>query len=247
MVAFRTAIEAEILYQALYVHVQRLNTSLTKCQTRYCMEPRPSVDDCKVMRFLGAVIKPVHPCTGLIARFAQQNALLLRTTDIRVGTEKKTPWEQNSSGKKIEAVWCSGADRRSFEASAVLHFVFFIVIVNKMQQSAKESCLLKRNTAPEVFPLTAILAGSGKTMPFEKRLFPSVHPCTPGNDEICGIHKSRFCLVSRTSVSVLKLQGDRKKINRRHGKKCTSLYIFYLRVCRSKHATDMNHRHPWRF
>ena len=48
----RTAIEAEILYQALYVHVQRLNTSLTKCQTRYCMEPRPSVDDCKVMRFL---------------------------------------------------------------------------------------------------------------------------------------------------------------------------------------------------
>ena len=113
----RTAIEAEILYQALYVHVQRLNTSLTKCQTRYCMEPRPSVDDCKVMRFLGAVIKPVHPCTGLIARFAQQNALLLRTTDIRVGTEKKTPREQSSSGKKIGAVWCSRADRRSFEAS----------------------------------------------------------------------------------------------------------------------------------
>ena len=163
---FRTVIEAEIHFQALYVHVQRLNTSLTKCQTRYCMEPRPSVDDCKVMRFLGAVIKPVHPCTGLIARFAQQNALLLRTTDIRVGTEKKTPWEQNSSGKKIEAVWCSGADRRSFEVSAVLHFVFFIVMVNKMQQSAKERCLLKRNTTPEVFPLTI---GSGKTMPFEKR------------------------------------------------------------------------------
>ena len=81
------------------------------------MEPRPSVDDCKVMRFLGAVIKPVHPCTGLIARFAQQNALLLRTTDIRVGTEKKTPREQSSSGKKIGAVWCSRADRRSFEAS----------------------------------------------------------------------------------------------------------------------------------
>jgi len=47
----RTAIEAEILYQALYVHVQRLNTSLTKCQTRYCIEPRPSVDDCKIVRF----------------------------------------------------------------------------------------------------------------------------------------------------------------------------------------------------
>ena len=103
---------------------------------------------------MGAVIKPVHPCTGLIARFAQQNALLLRTTDIRVGTEKKTPLKENSSGKKI------GAE------SAVLHFVFFIVIVNKMQQSAKESCSLKRNTVPEVFPLTI---GSGKTKPFEKR------------------------------------------------------------------------------
>ena len=66
----------------------------------------------------------------------------------------KTPREQNSSGKKI------GSE------SAVLHFVFFIVMVNKMQQSAKERCLLKRNTLPEVFPLTI---GSGKTKPFEKR------------------------------------------------------------------------------
>ena len=57
--------------------------------------------------------------------------------------------------------------RTAIEAkSAVLHFVFFIVIVNKMQQSAKERCLLKRNTLPEVFPLTI---GSGKTKPFEKR------------------------------------------------------------------------------
>ena len=141
-VVFRTAIEAEILFAARVMQV----------------------------RFLEAVIKPVHPCTGLIARFAQQNALLLRTTDIRVGNEKKTPREQNSSGKKIEAVWCSGADRRSFEASAVLHFVFFIVIVNKMQQSAKKvRNKNNKSSLSEVFPLTAILAGSGKTMPFEKR------------------------------------------------------------------------------
>ena len=66
----------------------------------------------------------------------------------------KTPRGQSRSGEKIEA------------ESAVLHFVFFIVIVNKMQQSAKENCLLKRNTLPEVFPLTI---GSGKTVPFEKR------------------------------------------------------------------------------
>ena len=79
----------------------------------------------------------------------------------------KTPREQNSSGKKIGAVWCSGADRRSFEASAVLHFVFFEVIVNKMQQSAKSITIrIARNTLPEVFPLTI---GSGKTKPFEKR------------------------------------------------------------------------------
>ena len=66
----------------------------------------------------------------------------------------KTPPEQNSSGKKI------GAE------SAVLHFVFFGVMVNKMQQSAKRKVFLKRNTVPEVFPLTI---GSGKTVPFEKR------------------------------------------------------------------------------
>ena len=115
----RTAIEAEIHFQALYVRVQRLKTSLTKCQTRYCIEPRPSVDDCRIVRFWERFIKPVHPCTSLIARFAQQNALLLRTTDVRVGTEKKAPREQNSSSKKIGAVWCRGAGRHSFEASAV--------------------------------------------------------------------------------------------------------------------------------
>ena len=79
----------------------------------------------------------------------------------------KTPREQNSSGEKIGAVWCSGADRRSFEASAVLHFVFFIVIVNKMQQSAKKARNKNnKSSLPEVFPLTT---GSGKTKPFEKR------------------------------------------------------------------------------
>ena len=128
---FRTAIEAEILFAARVMQV----------------------------RFLGAVIKPVHPCTGLIARFAQQNALLLRTTDIRVGTEKKTPREQNNSSKKIEAE----------SAVPILVHLCIVLIVHKYRQSAKENCSLKRNTAPEVFPLTAGIAGSGKTMPFEKR------------------------------------------------------------------------------
>ena len=113
----------------------------------------------------------------------------------------KTPREQNSSGKKI------GAE------SAVLHFVFFEVMVNKMQQSAKKARNKNnKSSLPEVFPLTAILAGSGKTVPFEKRLLTGAHPCTPVNDEICGINKSRFCSVSRTSVSGLKLQGDSRKL-----------------------------------
>ena len=96
-----------------------------------------------------------HPRTAIEAEilFAAR-VMHLRFLKLLSG---KTPREQNSSGKKI------GAE------SAVLHFVFFIVIVNKMQQSAKEGCLLKRSTVPEVFPLTAILAGSGKTKPFEKR------------------------------------------------------------------------------
>ena len=124
----RTAIEAEILFAARIMQV----------------------------RFFGAVIKPVHPCTGLIARFAQQNALLLRTTDIRVGTEEKTPPEQNSSGKKI------GAE----SAVPILVYLCIVLMVHKYRQSAKRKVFLKRNTVPEVFPLTI---GSGKTRPFEKR------------------------------------------------------------------------------
>ena len=114
---------------------------------------------------------------------------------------KKHRWNKTVAAKKIEA------------ESAVLHFVFFIVIVNKMQQSAKKARNKNnKSSLPEVFPLTAILAGSGKTMPFEKRLLTGAHPCTPVNDEICGINKSRFCSVSRTSVSGLKLQGDSRKL-----------------------------------
>ena len=73
-ILFRTAIEAKILFAARIMH----------------------------LRFLGAVIKPVHPCTGLIARFAQQNALLLRTTDIRVGTEKKHRRSRAAAAKRYK-------------------------------------------------------------------------------------------------------------------------------------------------
>ena len=68
----------------------------------------------------------------------------------------KTPREQSSSGKKI------GAE----SAVPILVYLCIVLMVHKYRQSAKERCLLKRNTVSEVFPLTI---GSGKTMPFEKR------------------------------------------------------------------------------
>ena len=51
----------------------------------------------------------------------------------------KTPREQSSSGKKI------GAE----SAVPILVYFYIIIIVHKYRQSAKESCLLKRNTVPE--------------------------------------------------------------------------------------------------
>ena len=69
----------------------------------------------------------------------------------------KTPPEQNSSGKKIEAE----------SAVPILVYLCIVLIVHKYRQSAKSITIrIARNTLPEVFPLTT---GSGKTKPFEKR------------------------------------------------------------------------------
>ena len=69
----------------------------------------------------------------------------------------KTPREQNSSGKKIEAE----------SAVPILVHLYIVIMVHKYRQSAKSITIrIARNTLPEVFPLTT---GSGKTMPFEKR------------------------------------------------------------------------------
>ena len=43
------------------------------------------------------------------------------------------------------------------------------VAAKRLDRYGAADCLLKRNTVPEVFPLTARIAGSGKTKPFEKR------------------------------------------------------------------------------
>ena len=69
----------------------------------------------------------------------------------------KTPPEQNSSDKKIGA-----------ESAVPILVYLCIVIAYKYRQSAKR-IRSNKNILFEVFPLTAILAGSGKPKPFEKR------------------------------------------------------------------------------
>ena len=67
----------------------------------------------------------------------------------------KTPWEQNSSDKKIEAE----------SAVPILVYLCIVLMVHKYRQSAKR-IRSSNNILFEVFPLTI---GSGKTKPFEKR------------------------------------------------------------------------------
>ncbi|WP_252722845.1 hypothetical protein [Treponema pedis] len=52
----------------------------------------------------------------------------------------KTPPEKSPCSKKIGAVLVQQAYSRSFEARAVLNFVFFIILKNKIEQSAAQSC-----------------------------------------------------------------------------------------------------------
>ena len=70
----------------------------------------------------------------------------------------KTPLEQNSSDKKIEAE----------SAVPILVYLCIVLMVHKYRQSAKR-IRSNKNILFGVFPLTAGIAGSGKTRPFEKR------------------------------------------------------------------------------
>ena len=96
-----------------------------------------------------------HPRTAIEAEilFAAR-VMQVRFLELVSG---KTPREQNSSGKKIEAE----------SAVPILVHLYIVIMVHKYRQSAKSITIrIARNTLPEVFPLTT---GSGKTMPFEKR------------------------------------------------------------------------------
>ena len=70
----------------------------------------------------------------------------------------KTPLKESSSGKKIEAE----------SAVPILVYLCIVLMVHKYRQSAKR-IRSNKNILLEVFPLTAGIAGSGKTRPFEKR------------------------------------------------------------------------------
>ena len=94
--------------------------------------------------------------------YIQPNYLTSRTA---IEREQKQ-FIQIAFAVHLSAVISAERYRSDSEAlkSAVLHFVFFMIIINKMQQSVAQSCL--KNNLSEVFPLTV---GSGKTMAFENR------------------------------------------------------------------------------
>ena len=97
----------------------------------------------------------------LISRTAIEAEILFAAHIMQVRFLKrssgKTPREQNSSGKKIEAE----------SAVPILVYLYIVIMVHKYRQSAKKARNKNnKSSLPEVFPLTI---GSGKTVPFEKR------------------------------------------------------------------------------
>ena len=65
-------------------------------------------------------------------------------------TGGKSLAREDKCSKKIGAVLVQQAYRRSFEASAVLNFVFFVMLKNKIEQSACQSCLGKKLSLSEI-------------------------------------------------------------------------------------------------
>ena len=61
-------------------------------------------------------------------------------------TGGKSLAREDKCSKKIGAVLVQQADMRSFEASSVLNFVFFVMLKNKIEQSAKRKLLLNSPT-----------------------------------------------------------------------------------------------------
>ena len=153
--------------------------------------------------------------------YSQSNHLLFRTAiEAEILFAVCLSKKQALTGGKSLACEDKGSKKIGAE-SAVLNFVFFVMLKNKIEQSAAQSCLrpfelrvlpfgktsgaklLNFVSCPlsEVFPLTV---GSGKTMAFENRPMKKVRPCT--------FFISEFCLGKTLEVitTALLRRGEKK-------------------------------------
>ncbi|EPF33661.1 hypothetical protein HMPREF9731_00847 [Treponema denticola SP23] len=128
---------------------------------------------------------------------------------------------EDKCSKKIGAVLVQQADRRSFEASAVLTLVYFyiIMIVHKYRQSAAQSCL--RTFELQVLPfgktsgielLNLLNCPTDRT--FENRPMKKVRPCA--------FFIPEFCLGKTLKAIITAIRGGEL------GKKVPQAYRVYV-------------------
>ena len=113
-------------------------------------------------------------------------------------TGGKSLAREDKCSKKIGAVLVQQADRRSFEASAMFNFVFFVMLKNKIEQSAKTNSLLNRPT----------------DRTFENRPMKKVRPCT--------FFIPEFCLGKTPKAIITAIRGGEL------GKKVPQAYRVYV-------------------
>ena len=101
-------------------------------------------------------------------------------------TGGKSLAREDKCSKKIGAVLVQQAYRRSFEASAVLNFVFFVMLKNKIEQSAKRNSLLKKPTDRTFENRWSRYKELGKKVPQAYRVYveDTFLPCDAGDARI---------------------------------------------------------------
>ncbi|WP_252722867.1 RHS repeat domain-containing protein [Treponema pedis] len=100
---------------------------------KFCIYPQPSY-----LTFRTA-IEAVHAVRQ--SRTSMQILFAVCIIEKQALTGGKSLACEDKYSKKIGAVLVQQAYRRSFEASAVFNFVFFIMLKNKIEQSAAQRCL----------------------------------------------------------------------------------------------------------
>jgi len=101
-------------------------------------------------------------------------------------TGGKSLAREDKCSKKIGAVLVQQADRRSFEASAVFNFVFFVMLKNKIEQSAKRKLLLNSPTDRTFGNRWSRYKEIGKKVPQAYRVYveDTFLPCDAGDARI---------------------------------------------------------------